>query len=162
MYFKNRFKLKSNSGFLLLWGIPIYFLDVQKVRKDWWVGLIICMQTAIQIVDDAIHAIENSIIWCLYLIAYIVDTTSTEEEYSYSYDNLESLIDTWVEWCNTVKSFRSNWFMDFYDWSWGAVEFPYQMIFMKEELGIIPCFLQDAVEASSVHEMQKKIASLFD
>lgn len=60
MYFKNRFKLKSNSGFLLLWGIPIYFLDVQKVRKDWWVGLIICMQTAIQIVDDAIHAIENS------------------------------------------------------------------------------------------------------
>lgn len=166
---KNGFKLEVNKkeflsyelGVLLMWGIPIYLLNIQQVKHDWWVGTVICVQTATQIIDDCVHAVEASIIWCLYWMAYIVDTSSSEEDYSYSREKLEPLVDIWVEWCNSIKNLRSDWFMDLYEWSWEAVEFPYQLIFLKEEHGIIPCFLQDAVEASSMHEMQKKIVFMF-
>lgn len=167
--FQHGFELEINKkeilsyefGILMMWGIPIYLLEVQQVKHDWWMGTVICLQTATQIIDDCVHAVEASIIWCLYWMAYIVDTISTEEEYSYSHEKLEPLIDSWVEWCNTIKNLRSEWFWYFYDWSWGAVEYPYQLIFIKEEHGIIPCFLTDAVEESSVHEARKKIAFLF-
>lgn len=36
-----------------------------------------------------------------------------------------------------------------------------EFLSMKEEHRIIPCFLQDAVEASRVHEVLKKIESIF-
>ena len=167
--FQHGFELEVNkkelvsyeSGILLLLGIPIYLLNIEEVKYDWWNGMVIGMQTGVHIFDNAIHKIEASVIWCLYWMAYIVDTVSVDEDYSFSREKLEPLIDSWVEWCNTIKNIRSEWFWDFYDWSWGAaVEYPYQLIFIKEEHGIIPCFLTDAVEESAIYEARKKIAFL--
>lgn len=167
--FRGGFELEINKkemvsldmGILLLMGIPVYLLNLEEVQHEFKNGLILMAQTMVQIMDDIIHTVEASMIYCFYMGAYLADTVYQDSHHGYTYSRVEPLIDKWVDYCNDIKNLRSEWFMNFYDWSWGAVEFPYQLIFIKEEHGIIPCFLQDAAEASSLYETQKKMVSIF-